>query len=86
MPKRGEPKKEITARLLASAKMGITDSMMQIAEIHKENQNYKEAIFWFSEVVRALGNNRNDRWKLAVNKLGSIMHTQKKYDSSSTIL
>ena len=57
--------------------MGITDSMMQIAEIHKDNRDYKEAIFWFSEVVRTLGSNHNERWKLAVNKLGSIMHSQK---------
>ena len=77
MPKSGQPRKEVTARLLASAKMGITDSMIQIAEIHIENRDYKEAIFWFSEVVRTLGSNHNERWKIAVNKLGSIMHSQK---------
>lgn len=70
MPKSNEPKKEVSARLLASAKMGVSESMMQVAEIYKGNQEYKEAIFWFSEVVKALGPKRTERWKLAVNKLG----------------
>jgi tetratricopeptide (TPR) repeat protein len=77
MPKSNEPKKEVSARLLASAKMGVSESMMRVAEIYKENQEFKEAIFWFSEVVKALGTKRTERWKLAVNKLGSIAFEQK---------